>query len=143
VHLRFDDHKRAIRSDIDLQTAKDDKKYSKLAFHSKSNGHNINWTEASIIHFEKFLSKRIVSESMAMAAQGSDSILSQPSHELDKIWNPLLRAEAPRFFKEKCIIPDVNRQARQKPNQTRTNNKENIPPAPDPLRNRRKAQVAR
>jgi len=105
VHSRFYEHRRDIRKDVNLEKAESDGHYSKIAVHSKSKEHEIDWKKAAVVHFEKSLFKRQVVEALAMATS-SVPVISRPSHTVDDVWTPLFSEVAKHFF-EKCKIPIV------------------------------------
>ena len=66
---------------------------SGLAEHAWTNGHNIHWSEAKILHKEENWRKRKFKEAVYIA-QG-DGVFSHPSVEIPSVWRPLLERNRP------------------------------------------------
>ena len=66
---------------------------SGLAEYAWTNGHNIHWTEAKILHKEENWQKQKFKEAVYIA-QGNGG-LSHPSVEIPSVWRPLLERNRP------------------------------------------------
>jgi hypothetical protein len=77
-----------------------------LAQHAHELGHKFDWAKASAIKFEPHLGKRLVLESIAI--QHFKNVISQASHQLDKLWHQFFTTDdIDRLFSKSHLIPDA------------------------------------
>jgi hypothetical protein len=90
-----------------------------LAKHAHENGHKFDWANASAIKIERNYFMRLVLEAAAILSH--DNVISQPSHQIDKIWIPFFKQEGPKAFSRKYMIPDCISTRVRRPRRVITN----------------------
>lgn len=82
LKVRLKEHKYSINNQLE--------NYSKLTEHILSNGHKIQWSEASIVFKEENWKVRIIKEAACMSVK---NCISQPSATLSPIYIPIVKSE--------------------------------------------------
>jgi hypothetical protein len=115
VAERFSEHARNFnKQNVNLNSAKDDNTFSKLAYHAKSKDHKIDWQNSKVILFENRFRKRVAAEAMAMVTFAKETnVISQPSLQISPLFFPFIHSEK-NYFKDKCAVPTAGIKAVQK-----------------------------
>ena len=101
LKVRVNEHRRNWEK---MKRDKDEKKEienisSLLAIHAVEKDHQIKWEEVKILASEVNMKKRKIHEAAAIYLE--EEVISQPSFEIPRIWQPMIREEKNEIVRER------------------------------------------